>query len=162
LAFASADTVVEGGLEPSQARIVETDVAEDVRGELLLRVIPAALLVEKHPLKIERLHPPRLVWRDLPCEVNELLFPRQSFGHELALRRPAAVEHGAYPGRDVIGIVDECWIGSNRVGVDAVGEYVPPPIHNLAPLGGELDGPELLTVGARHHVGVLDDLEVHE
>jgi len=39
---------------------------------------------------------------------------------------------------------------------------VPAPIENVAPLGRRGDGPHLLAGGARHKIGVLEDLQIDE
>jgi hypothetical protein len=53
LAVLAADARVVRRFETVQSGIVDADVTEQVRGELLLRIEPAALLDEADPLDLE-------------------------------------------------------------------------------------------------------------
>ncbi len=53
-------------------------------------------------------------------------------------------------------------VGEDGVGVDAVGEHAAVAVEDLAALRRNVDGVELLAVGARLEVGMLHDLQVEE
>ena len=72
------------------------------------------------------------------------------------------VEGGAYLRGNDVGLEHLSRIGADGVGIDAVCEDAAATIDDLAALGGKLDRSQLLAVGARHHVGMLDHLQIDE
>ena len=162
LALAAAHLRVVGRFEAGEAGVVEPDVSEHVRRQLLLRVVAPALLDEADALQLQRLHALRFVGRDLPREIDELRVAAQALRHLLALPRAAVVERAAHELRDLVRVLDFRGIGEDAVGVDAVGEHLAVAVDDLAALGRRGDRAHVLPIGARLHVGVIDDLQVDQ
>ena len=123
LALPAAHLGVVRRLEAAETGVVETDVAEHVRGQLLVRIVAAALLEEPDPLQLELADPLLFVGRDLALEIRELAAAAQLLRHRLAVGRVALVERAAHRRRDGVGVLDLGGIGEDRVGVDTVGEH---------------------------------------
>ena len=123
LAFPAAHLGVVRRLEAAEPGVVEPDVAEHVSGQLLVRIVAAALLEEPDPLQLEIADPLLFVGRDLALEIGELAAAAQLLRHRLAVGRVALVESAAHRRRDGVGVLDFGGIGEDRVGVDAVGEH---------------------------------------
>ena len=150
------------GLEAVQAGVVEADVAEQMSGELGVRVVAAAFLDESDRLHVERRDPPRLIGGDLAAHVREGLPPIETPGDRLAFLVAAVPERLAQLRRRRGGIVD---LGRDRVDgirVDARRERAAAPIDDVAALGGDRNRPHLLPLGARDQIGVLENLEVDQ
>ena len=161
LAFAAADARVERGFEPGQT-LVHADVAEHVRRELFLRVVPPAFLEEQDAPKVERPDAARLLGRHPAREIRELALAAQPVRHQRLLRRLAVVELVAHELCDRIRIVDVRGIGGDRIGVHAVGQDAPRAIDDLPALGRENDRLQLLPVRARHHLVVPQHLQIQQ
>ena len=81
LAVAAADHRVVGRLDAAQAAVVDADVAEQLRRQLLLRVVAAALLHEADALEIEGGDPRRRLRGDEPLDEGEGPRRREALDH---------------------------------------------------------------------------------
>ena len=73
-----------------------------------------------------------------------------------------SVELVAHELGDRIGILDVRGIGGDRVGVHAVREDASRAIDDLAAFGRKTDGFQLLPIRPRHHLVVLEHLQVEQ
>ncbi len=162
LPVAAANVLVVRRFDATQPDIVDANVAEQVRRQILLRVVATALLEEPDAGKAERSNAVRHVGRHLAPHVHERFLPAQALDERVPIARRAVAERAAERGGDTVRVGDFSRDRVNRLGVDAVGEHAALPIEKLATFGGRLDRPVLLPHGARHEVRVLDDLEVDE
>jgi hypothetical protein len=67
----AANLCVVCRLDATQARVVDPDVTEQVRRQLLVRIEPAILLHETDAVQIQRTHAPGLLRRHLTPDVRE-------------------------------------------------------------------------------------------
>ena len=80
---------------PAEARVVDADVAEHVRRELLVRIEAAVLLHEPDALELQSGDAARLVRRHLPPHVHEGAAAADALGERLAILGGAVVERAA-------------------------------------------------------------------
>ena len=149
-------------LDPAQPHVIEADVAEHVRGQLALRVVPAVLFEERDTGELQVANGASFVRRHLPDEIHERAAAAKLFRHVGAPLGRAPIHRGANLSRDAVRIVDFRGIGGDCIGVDAVREHAAVAVHDLPALGGRIQGPHLLSSGAGHQVGVIDHLEKEE
>src|SRR6185369_1725201 len=104
-------------LEPFEAVAVDADIAEQMGGELLVRIKAPALLDEADAVEIQRGNAARFIRRDLPPHVREVTLVLQAIGQRLAIA-PGAVAEGLAQLRDRLAVVvDFRWHGVDRIDV---------------------------------------------
>ena len=103
----AADLCVVGRLEAAQARVVDADVAEQVRRQLLVRIEPAILLHETDAVEVQRRHAPGLLRRHLTFDVRERArlaeLRRSAHRARPACSRPAPAERLGHAARVLDG-----------------------------------------------------------
>ena len=158
----AADAGIVGGLETAQAVVVDADVAEHVRPELLVGIEALVLLHEPDAVEIQLLDAAFLVGRDLAPHVGE----RAAVGEAPAQRRPllagAIGERAAERRSGRVRVADFRRHRIDRVRVDARRQHAALAIDDVAALGRCVDRVQVLPFGAGHHVGALDDLQIHQ
>ena len=158
----AADLGVVRVLEPVQPGVVEADIAEQMRRQLLVGIETPALLDEADAVEIQRRDAAGLLGRNLAADVGKGATGAEAIGERLAISALAVRERLADALRGVGGVADGRGHGVNRVGIHARREHPAAPIENVAALGRRRLRPLLLALGARHEVGAGEDLQIHE
>ena len=91
----AANLRVVGVLEAAQPLVVDADPAEQVRGQLLVRVETLALLDEADAVEVQRGDPLRLIRRDLPLHVRERAPLAEALAERLPILRASQSESAA-------------------------------------------------------------------
>jgi hypothetical protein len=149
-------------LEPVQPGVVEADIAEQMRSELLVGIETPALLDEADTVEIQRRDATGLLGRNLAADVGKGAAGSKAIGERLTILALAVRERLTDALRGVGGVADRRGHGVNRVGIDARREHPAAPIENVAPLGRRRLCPFLLALRARHEIGSGEDLQIHE
>ena len=101
--------------------------------------------------------------RDLACDVHEAgVFAEVSLDRVTIFEVLALLECVAQLRRGRRRVLDLGRIGEHRPGIDAERQEMSVAVDDVAALCGRLDRAHLLAVGARHHLVVADNLQVHQ
>src|SRR5206468_7865045 len=128
----AADFGVVGVLEPVQPGVVEADIAEQMRRELLVGIETPALLDEPDTVEIQRRDATRLLGRNLAADVGKGAAGSEAIAERLTISALAVRERLTDALRGVGGVADGRWHGVNRVGIHARRKHPAPPIENVA------------------------------
>ncbi len=162
LAFLAANLRVVGRLDAAQALVVQADEPEEVRRELGVGIVAAALLEEADAFEIESGDLLRFLRRDLPADVHEGAFLLEAIDQFLAILAGAVAKRGADLRGGACFVFDFPRHRVNRVRVDAGGEHVAAAVEDVAAQAGNRLRAHLLAFGALDQVRPLDDLEEHQ
>ncbi len=158
----SFDQIVIRRLDAREAGVVDADVAEQVRGQLLVGVEAPVFLHETDAFELQVGDAPRLVGRHLAAHVDERAAAADALRERLAIRRRAVAERAAERRGRPRRLRNLGRHRVDRIGVHAVGEHVAAAIADLAALAGRGDRAQLLALRARDEIGVVVDLQVDE
>ena len=158
----SLDERVVGGLDAEQPAIVDADVPEQMRRQLLVRIEAAVFLHEADTLHLEGGHTAGLFRRRLAPDIDEGAAAADAIGQRLTVLGGAVRKCATEAGRGLARVLDLSRHGINGIGVDAVREEMAAAVEQVAALGRRLDSAHLLMFGARDEIGVLEHLQIDE
>ncbi len=158
-----ADLGVVGGLQPFKTDVVGADVAEYMGQQFPVGIEPAAFRQKTDTLDVQLVDALLFRRRDLACDVHEAgVFPEISLDRVAIFEVLALLECIAQLRRGRRRVLDLGRIGEHRPGIDAERQEMAVAVDDVAALCRRLDRAHLLAVGARHHLVVANNLQVHQ
>ena len=163
-AVLAADLLVEAGFEPAQAAILTADVADQVRSEIELRVVPPRLTDQRDAVQLESGDGIGLTGRDGARRAHDDPSPVafETLGQFLDFGGRAVTQRAAERRDRRRILLDLHGIGDDLCRIHGIGQYRAVPVDEIAADGGRHDDVDLLLPRARRQHVVADDLQIHQ